>query len=166
MKNSIKYKHIIYLLILILSAALLSGCMVYNPYAQSQPQVSVNDIVQMSKDGVPAKDIVSDIRNSHSYYTLNAGQLAKLQNEGVSDTVINYMEKTHFDAIRYNQGYYSYPGYYWGSGWGGYYYPFGGYWGGYWGPSIIFSERIYRGGGGGFHSGGFHGGGGHSGSRR
>jgi hypothetical protein len=65
--------------------------------------VTVPDIVKMSKDGYSSKSIIKEIRQSHTYYTLKADQLSKLQNEGVPDSVINYMEKTHIDAVRRNQ---------------------------------------------------------------
>jgi len=140
----------------VIGAAILNSCVVYSPY--SQQKIQVKDIVRMSKDGYSSKDIIKEIRQSHSVYGLKADQLAKLRDEGVQDSVINYMEKTHIDAIRRNQwaadSYYSWPGY-------GYYGGFGfgwpyGYWG--WGPTIIYN---YRGGfGGHYHGGGgFHGGG-------
>jgi hypothetical protein len=149
MKNVIKFRHAGYLLLMASGIALLNGCSIYTPYTQEL--VTVPDIIQMSKEGVTSKDIIRDIRKSHTVYTLKADQLAKLQGEGVSDSVINYMEKTHLDAVRQDQVYQNY-GYY-GPGWGGYWYGgpyFGGY-GGYmgwgWGPGIIVENRIYHGGG-------------------
>jgi hypothetical protein len=47
----------------------------------------------MSKDGLSSRDIINEIRHSHTVYTLKADELAKLQNEGVQDSVINYMEQ-------------------------------------------------------------------------
>jgi len=64
----------------------------------------------MSKDGVPSKDIIKKIKKSHTAYSLKADQLAKLQKQGVSDSVINFMEQTHINSVirdtQYNNPYY------------------------------------------------------------
>ena len=144
MKTQINIKNVTGFFFAIFAAAILQSCVVYNPY--SQQQVSVPDIVQMSKDGLSSKAIIRDLRQTHSIYTLKADQLAKLRDEGVQDSVINYMQKTHLDAVRRDQS--MADSYY---GWaGGYYGPYGGFGGGYYGG--------YR--------GGFHGGGGRGGMRR
>lgn len=146
MKKIINVKHLIGLFLTAAGAVMLQSCVVYSPYAQQE--VTIPDIVQMSKEGVSSKDIIKEIRHSHSIYTLKANQLAKLQNEGVQDSVINYMEKTHLDAVRRSQqwsdSYYGWPGgygYYGGFGW-----PYGyNSWG--WGPTIIYSGHGgFRGG--------------------
>ncbi len=149
MKNLKKFKLVIYTFLIVTGVMLLQNCAVYNPY--KEPPVTVSDVVQMSKDGVPSDDIIKEMRKSHTVYWLKADQLAKLRNEGVSDTVINYMEKTHIDAVRQNQALEDYN--YWWPGWDGYYYggpAFGwpyGYWNFNWGPTIIFrGEGEGRGG--------------------
>ena len=148
MKMLINSKHKLVLLIATLVVFILQSCAVYNQ--PREPMVKVSDVVQMSQNHVPAKDIIAKIKSSHTAYTLKADQLAKLQKQGVSDSVINFMEQTHINtAIRnsqYNYGYNSWwPGMYYG-------YPYYGwpYFGGYWGPTIVF-----RGGG---HFGGHVGG--------
>jgi hypothetical protein len=154
MKKLINFKRVLYFFSIIMGIIFLQSCVVYQPY--SAQQVTVPDIVKMSKDGYSSKSIIKEIRQSHSYYTLKADQLSKLRNEGVQDSVINYMEKTHIDAVRGNQqmndSYYGWPGDYGWYGGFGYGWPYGG-WG--WGPTIIYSE--HRSFGGGFH-GGSHGG--------
>jgi hypothetical protein len=164
MKNVKFFKHFVTLIFVITAGLFLQSCVVNNPYYTRQ-LVTVPEIIQMSKDGVPSKDIISDIRKTHTVYGLKASQLANLREKGVQDSVINYMEKTRIDAIGQNQGmqnsYYWFPGIggymygmYGGLGWGWPYYGFGGFWG----PSVVFS---YRGGGfhgGGGFNGGFHGG--------
>lgn len=151
-----KLKHVIYLFFLVPVVALLHSCTVYNPYTFTL--LTVPDIVQMSKDKVPSKNIINEIRRSHTAYTLEASEYAKLQQEGVADSVVNYMEKTHHDLIRNNQR--MQDSYYWTPGYGSYWYSGLGYdwpWG-YWGWNLG-STIVFRGGGGGFHGGGFHGGG-------
>jgi hypothetical protein len=160
MKTLLDIKRVLRILMILAVVMIVQSCVVYNPYSQiNQQQVPVSDIVQMSKDGLSSIDIISQIRQSRSVYGLNAGELAKLRDEGVSDSVINYMEKTHFDAVSQNRQMYN-PYYGWDYGYGyygglGFGWPYYG-WG--WGPTFVF--RSYSGfhGGGGFH-GGFHGGG-------
>jgi hypothetical protein len=154
MKNLIKLKHVIFLFFMVSGITLLHSCAVYTPY-YFKP-VTVPDIVQMSKDKVPSKNIINEIKKSHTAYTLKASEYAKLQKSGVADSVVDYMQKTHLDMIRHNQQMQN--SYYWGPGFGDYWYgpgfgwPYGyGYWGWNYGPSIIFR-------GGGYHGGG-HGGG-------
>lgn len=143
-------KHVIYLFFMVFGIALLSGCVVYKPYAFTP--LTIPDIVQMSKDRVSSKNIISEMKKSHTAYTLKANEYAKLQQEGVADSVVNYMQTTHLDLIRHNQqvqdSYYGNPGYggYWYGGLG-YGYPWS-YWGWNMGPTIIF-----RGGRGNFHGG-------------
>jgi hypothetical protein len=182
MKNFIRFKHLIWLFFAGAFSMLFQSCIVYNPYnlsgrynAYDQPSLPVSDILQMSKDGASSKDIIKEIRKSHTVYWLKADQLAKLRDDGVQDSVINYMEKTHIDAVSRNQrladSYYWWPGsdgyLYEGLGYG---WPYYTYWGWNLGSAILFSGRF--GYGGGFHGGyrgGFHGGGvihGGGGSRR
>lgn len=149
-------RNVIYLFIIGSGLALLHSCAVYSPY--NFTPVTVPDIVQMSKDKVSSKNIINEIRKSHTAYTLKANEFAKLQQEGVADSVVNYMQKTHLDLIRNNQQ--RQDSYYWGPYYGGYGYgglgygwPYDGYWGWNWGPTVIF-----RGSGDHFHGGGFHGG--------
>ncbi|MDP4222377.1 MAG: hypothetical protein Q8868_03600 [Bacteroidota bacterium] len=143
-----------YLTIIVLGAALLNGCAVYSPTYQAS--LPVDEIVKMSKEGVSSKDIITDIRRSHSVYTLRAADLAALRDEGVQDSVINYMEKTHMDAIRRDERmsdfYYGYPGGYGYPYWGfNYGYPY--YWGWGFGPTIIVRHG-YDGYHGGYRSSG------------
>ncbi len=148
MKSLIKFKNLVYLFFITIGAMLLQGCAVY--YPNNMASVPVSDIIQKSQDGVSSKDIIKELRKSHSVYFLKADQLAKLRNEGVQDSVINYMENTHINAIRRNQrmqdSYYMGPGMY-GYGYYGFGWPYGGYWGWNMGPSIIIrGGRDYDGG--------------------
>jgi hypothetical protein len=148
MKTQIKVKHAILLSVMILFAGLFQSCVVYRPY--SFTPVTIPDIVQMSKDKVPSQNIINEIKKSHTAYALKADEYAKLQQAGVADSVVNYMQQTHINMIRNNQqaqdSYYGYSGYWYGGL--GYGWPLS-YWGWNMGPNIVF-----RGGGGGFHGGG------------
>ena len=127
MKTLIKFHNKLVLLIITSGILLLQGCVAYKQ--SREPIVKVSDIIQMSKGGITSKDIIHKIKKSHTVYTLKADQLAKIQKLGVSDSVINYMEQTHFNsAIREAQYNNSYN---WGPGWGGYYYGWPYNYGGY-----------------------------------
>jgi hypothetical protein len=165
MKKKLTIKQKLYMFLTISAVAILQSCVVYRP--DTSQLVTVPDIVQMSNDGMSSKDIIRDIRQSHTAYDLKADQLVKLHEEGVQDSVINYMEETKIDLVRQNQSYESssywwpYDGFYYGGfGWG---WPYGYYgYGG--GPAIIYNyNRGYGGeyrGRGSFHGGGeYHGGG-------
>jgi hypothetical protein len=162
MKKMSKYNHGIFLFFLAVFVLLFQSCIMYNPYnyqgrynSYQQPSVPVSDIIQMSKDSVSSKDIITEIRRSHTVYLLKADQLAKLKDEGVQDSVINYMEKTHIDAVRRNQmmqdSYYGWTGMdgymYGGYGYG---WPFA-YWG--WGLGWDIGTAILFHGHGGYGHG-------------
>ncbi len=144
-KTKIRLSGIIILVLVSAGLMTLQSCVVYNP--EYLPSLAVSDVVQMSKEGMPSKDIIHQMRKTHSVYLLKADQLAKLREAGVQDSVINYMEETHLRAVRQNQrindSYNMYPGAmgygYWGPGyWGPY-----DYWGWNIGPTFI----IHGGGG-------------------
>ena len=149
MKSPLIFKRTMFALLFTAGLIFITGCAVYNQAPSAA--LPVDDIVRMSKEGVPAKDIIKQIRQTHSVYLLPANELANLRNDGVQDSVINFMEKTQIQAARRDQatqdyyynspyGYGPYMGWGWGCGW-----PYGGYWG--WGPTVIIR------GGGGFHGG-------------
>jgi hypothetical protein len=146
-----KVKKVVYLSFIMAGLSLLNGCVIYK---EAPAELSVSQIVQMSKDGKSSKDIIQDIRHSHTVYRLKASDFANLKNEGVQDSVLNYMDKTRINSIRENESYQNYG--YWGPGWGNYWYggpgfgwpyPYLGLGYGI-GPTIII-----RGNGGGHHEG-------------
>lgn len=65
--------------------------------------VTVEEILQMSKDRVPDDQIIKKIAESGTVYRLSASQLADLRQAGLSDQVINYMQMTYLDAVRREQ---------------------------------------------------------------
>lgn len=84
-------------LILMLSAA-LSGCASLG-FEKTNP-LTVDQIVQMSREGMPGDTIVKQMRDSREVYRLSASQLAKLHDQGVADEVIDYMQETYIRAER------------------------------------------------------------------
>lgn len=128
MKSQLIYKRLIYFFLVAAGVIVLNSCAAYYPANQSALQVS--DIVKMSKDGAYSKDIIRQIKRSHSVYKLPASELAKLRDEGVQDSVINYMERTNMESIlrneRYQNYWYGYPGMY-GYPYSGFGYPYYGF---------------------------------------
>jgi hypothetical protein len=146
---------------LLAGTLLLAGCTTTQRPVVPAP-VTVDQILQMTKAGDPPDEIIRQMRNSGTVYRLDASQLAKLHDEGVSDKVIDFMQHTYLAAVRRSARLESWD--YWYRGPGGYWYggiPYGWPWGWYW-PDSYF----YIGGGGEFehhHEGEFHEGGEHEG---
>lgn len=157
MKKLIDSKGLVFLFVAGSVVLLLTSCVVYKEQPSSFTPVTVRDIVKMTNDKVPPGNIINEIRSSRTAYNLKASEYAKLQQSGVADTVLNYMQKTQLDLVRRKQASqdsYSYyaPGYWYGGY--GYGWPYS-YWGWNVAPTIVLR------GGGRFHGSSFHGGGFH-----
>ncbi|HKA43473.1 MAG TPA: hypothetical protein VKF40_15950 [Burkholderiales bacterium] len=87
-------------LALVLLAGTLAGC-------ASQEKLpappTVAEIVQMAKTGQSADAIIQRIAESRGIYQMPASQLARLSEQGVPDKVIDYMQQTYIDAVRYEE---------------------------------------------------------------
>ena len=88
-------------LIFLVWVTLLGGCSTFG-FKQREP-VTISQVIQMNKDGVPADTIVKKMRDSESVYPLTAAQLAELHDMGVADQVLNYMQQTYIEAERRQQ---------------------------------------------------------------
>lgn len=103
--------------------ALLAGC----ASRPAREPVTVDQIVQMSRDGVIASDIIAKMETADTVYRLSGSQLAHLKEQGVPDQVLDYMQDTYVDYERsraYRYSYYYDP---WGPGFGPYPYWAWGY---------------------------------------
>jgi hypothetical protein len=89
------------LLLLFAGLLLLAGCATL--LVERPPPVRVSQIVEMSRAGVPAHEIIEKIRASGTVYRLKASQLAELREKGVPDAVIDYMQQTYLHAVRRDQ---------------------------------------------------------------
>jgi len=106
-------------LVLVVGLLLLTGCATTG--TNQFKTVTVEEILQMSKDRVPTDQIIRKIAESGTVYRLSASQLADLRQAGVPDEVINYMQQTYLDAVRRDQArqdlrYWSPSGRYWYGG--------------------------------------------------
>jgi hypothetical protein len=87
--------------VFLICVALLSGCATLG-FKQPEP-VTVGQVIQMTKEGVPAQAIVQRMRDSGNVYRLTAAQLAELHDLGVADPVLDYMQQTYIEAERRQQ---------------------------------------------------------------
>jgi hypothetical protein len=79
----------------------LSGCATLG---FKQPElVTVSQVIEMSKEGMPPEAIVKQMRDSGAVYRLTAARLAELHDLGVADPVLNYMQHTYIEAERRQQ---------------------------------------------------------------
>ena len=94
---------------------LIAGCAT----TPRKPPPTVEQIVQMSQQGVAPETIIQEIRDSGALYRLPASELVKLKARGVSDAVLDYMQQTYLEDER-RRAYYYQAGPYWGPyGWWG-----------------------------------------------
>jgi hypothetical protein len=87
----------------VLIAAILFGACA--SLGKIPPAPTTAEIVQLSKDGVPAGEIIRRIDESRAVYRLSASALAQLRAQGVSDEVINYMQQTYIASVRDEEWY-------------------------------------------------------------
>jgi len=74
----------------------LGGCTPFHP-------VTVPQILEMTREGVPPNTIIARIKESNTVYRLHAHQVAQLSRDGVNDKVLDYMQQTYLDAVRRDQ---------------------------------------------------------------
>ncbi len=79
-------------------AWIVGGCAVFGPQV---PPPTVAEIVEMAKKGTPAEEIIERIRQSRGIYRLQASELADLREQGVPDKVIDTMQQTYIDDVRF-----------------------------------------------------------------
>jgi hypothetical protein len=109
---------------------LLSACAM----APRRPPLGIEEIVQMSQQGVTPESIIGQMQESRAVYRLPASELVKLKARGVSDAVLDYMQQTYLEDER-RWAYYQ-AGPYWGP------YGYYGYW---WGPPpVVIVHRHVR----------------------
>ena len=102
------------LLVCASALALLAGCASTPP---PPPPLEPAEIVRLSKEGMPAKDIIARLQASQAVYTLDAAELVRLSQEGVPVEVLNYMQATQIDQLRHEaerQSWYGRDPFFWG----------------------------------------------------
>lgn len=86
-------------LITVLLASMLAGCAGLGEKLPPPPTIA--EIVEMAKSGQSADAIIKRMHDARAVYRLPASELAKLREQGVPDKVIDYMQQTYVDAVRY-----------------------------------------------------------------
>jgi hypothetical protein len=82
-------------------AALLGACASFGPPLPPAPTTA--EIVQMAKEGLAPEAIIKRIEASRAVYPLPASELAKLREQGVPDQVIDYLQRTYIEAVRFGE---------------------------------------------------------------
>lgn len=78
--------------------ALLSGC----TSLERRPPPSLDEIVEMSRAGTAPEEIVRTLQETRAVYPLTGSQIVKLHKDGVPDPVLDYLQHTYADAIRWD----------------------------------------------------------------
>jgi len=66
----------------------------------SRPPPTIDQIVQMANSGRSAEDIVRELQDSRAVYALTASQIIRLHEQGVPQSVLDYMQNAYAEAIR------------------------------------------------------------------
>lgn len=103
--------------LLLLLAAVLAGC----AGLRGREPPTLDQVVQMSRDGVPAEKIIRELQETNAVYPLTGAQIAKLHDEGVPESVLDYLQQAYVDSVRWQERMrYSDP--FWSGCFGCYYY--------------------------------------------
>ncbi len=65
-----------------------------------EPKLTPAELVDMSKQGTPAKDIIAKIKQTGSRYALSASQMIELHDQGVSTQVLDYIQAAREQELR------------------------------------------------------------------
>ncbi len=67
---------------------------------QPEPKLALTELVRLSKDGMPAAEVIERIKSSGSRYALSAAQMIDLHQQGVSAQVLDYIRSAQDQALR------------------------------------------------------------------
>jgi len=84
-------------LIMVLAAALLAGCAVFEPRPAS---LTREDVVRLARAGEPAPGIIRKLEESETVLLLSASDILRLHKEGVPQEVLDYLQRAQIEAIR------------------------------------------------------------------
>lgn len=101
----------------------LSGCAAF---PSRPPPLTLEQVVTLAKGGTSSEDIIKQLRESRTVLALSGSQYAKLQQDGVPDDVLDYIQRTYVTAVEFDARA-RYQSMYWG--WGPMYpYPYRPFW--------------------------------------
>jgi hypothetical protein len=78
--------------------ALFAGC----TSMQRRPPPSLEQVVEMSQAGKPAVEIIQELQETRAVYPLTGSQIAALHDQGVPDTVLDYLQNAYAESIRWD----------------------------------------------------------------
>lgn len=90
--------------------AVMAGCVSHRP-----PAPSLDDVVQMSAEGIADDQIILQMEESWAVYPLSASDIVDLRQKGVSTEVLDYMQEAYIRYVRrqermmYGDPFWGYP---------------------------------------------------------
>lgn len=66
-----------------------------------RPPPTLEHIVQMSRDGRTADEIVRELQDTRAVYPLTGTQIIGLHRDGVPDAVLDYLQNAYVESIRW-----------------------------------------------------------------
>lgn len=82
----------------LLGAALIASC----AGLQRRPPPALYEIVEMSRAGMPPEEIVRILQETRAMYPLTGSQIVRLHQDGVPDSVLDYLQNAYAEAIRWD----------------------------------------------------------------
>jgi hypothetical protein len=76
------------------------GCASVFGRRYAEHPVTVTEVVMLSKHGVDPEKIIGKMRRGGTVYHLSDKQYAELRKQGVTPSVISYMQRVHEEAVR------------------------------------------------------------------
>jgi len=77
-------------------AALLAGC----AGMDRRPPPTLEQVVEMSQAGMAAEEIIRKLQETRAVYPLTGSQIARLHDQGVADTVLDYLQNAYTESVR------------------------------------------------------------------
>ncbi len=110
-------------LVLVAAVIAASGC----ASLQRRPPPTLEQIVQMSKNGISSDEIIKELKETRAVYPLTGAQIAQLHEDGVADPVLDHLQQAYVNAVRWQERSH-YENRFWGFGCFGcsYYRPWAG----------------------------------------
>ena len=82
----------------LICVALFAGC----TSMQRRPPPSLEQVVEMSQAGKPAAEIIRELQETRAVYPLTGSQIVALHEQGVPDTVLDYLQNVYAEHIRWD----------------------------------------------------------------
>jgi len=98
---------------------LASACATF----EKREPMTLEQVIQASKSGTPPADIINKLKESRTVFALSGSQFAKLREDGVDDTVLDYIQRTYVASVEMDTRL-RYQSMYGGYGWGTPYRPY------------------------------------------